>query len=1401
MFSIDDSLLSCIHSNHLADKDFSDIKSLLEYHQRSDVQHLDIIENWLRHHGFPGAVHGVNFPNDFQRCLSLQDAKLEAGIHRKGKVVHSLGILVECLAHLAGIWNLPGIPRSINLPIENTSFSIGLIYNHLAALIGFAESQGGCVGHVLPEFLMVYEDYKEWIQCGRPGGSEENFKLNIPNESISEIKVITPVVILPSDHGETVHRLPSPTTMDKITFERVSKIAWTSLFLQLLKSLVVGQGAEAKLLQWVSKSVKNSWTRLCEVNEQTEKPMQYAFNRPKVTNFGKDLSNGLALAAVIASYAPFLIGELFLELNLSPQNQEQKFHNAVQIIKSFQILQVDVSITAEEICNPNEVQMVLVLSNLYRTLPEYQIQSEIRLTGKLNAYVLEYLTLTNPTNRKLKYTCFYVGKDAKSFYFNKEPNMKQTHEMELLENESSTLEIGYLVQMARDAEAWLILVSKMGDQATKGLTMVFRLIASASEIQFEKCFNFKTFCYRPVVKVLQICNPFRNEGMFNVRIMESSSCSNRLRGFTCLTKEAKFSQGGQIRLEVVFHPFSVDNYSARLIFSNENLDEFSVELQGYSCYPNLENLKNEEKFSLEHTIGKDRYLTIQLPLKNYLRCEAIKWVADYCISPVESEKESVIEDRSDAASKSLMLNRFEQLSSRKRIRFDVRCDSELFKAPSYVDVEFKKEEDFFEIPLEVSCPKQGIYRAMIFLTAWDDVRVYRLECNVTKDDITSPIKKELNADKGERYFPDPTVFVTEDLERLEKIETSLVHSTFETVIYGGKIEIKCQVRNCKHKTDVLDRHIACILLPKNRTENPQRLNGSGKVEVHLLYHVDILIKPAPPVEQIQFICHSLEANEISFPLNLPTLAKCDGNYQVCLKGITTLEPRLTEDLAYCKLKYHPISIGKEKISVIFFNETSGEFWYDIDLITLPPLPRKAALCSCQLGESCLNAVEIENPVEKSYSLMPEIVNKAVITVESYYVKGASKVFRFDDKSLILPGLSTLCLNVRFRPQEYGKWLNDGEIILSCEELGEIRICLSGEGTMPTVKEEISVQAEIGRHEMIHYDFQNPFPYPVDICSLIKTDSDHVGQLSESVFEIVSKRELHIQGKEGVSFNLKFSPVSMKASKATLCLEVRKKTPEDGGNWHGEKIVWSIPLKGIPIMYGASLEELQLRRQRPCQQSRTHEPLVIEGEVGTSTHLKLHFNLPGFIEDSQENWLFQWRFFINHCYGNDFLDSEFAVQKMIEITQTGCDLVSPLKNIPQVELSAIFTPTRSFRISAFLCIISKTGGVWRFPVILKALQSHKLEQRLQFTTSEPHTPDLRKLHLDSRELKPTEFRAFFEKLEGEEFVLDATEGILPAHGSGYFTLTIKFLKRRGGIPLKKRLVIQTPRLEWIYELTG
>ncbi|KAM7543197.1 hypothetical protein Aperf_G00000019327 [Anoplocephala perfoliata] len=1397
IISFDESLLSLVHFNQLADKHLSNISSLLDYHQTFDDRTSTVIESWLRHHGFPGVVYGLSFPSDFQRSLSLQDIILEAGLQRKEQFVHSLGVLVECLAHLAGIWNPPGIPRSLTLPIQDTPCCIGMLYNHLAALICFAESQGGCVGHIAPEYLMTYNDYMTWVRNCRPGGPEASFMINIPDGLLTDFTSIVPTVISPCADGNVKLQYPPSEILDKIAFERVSRIAWMDLFLQMFKTLEVGQGAESRLLRWVNKSVKNIWKQLCEENKQTEKPTQYQFQRPVATNFREDFSNGLVLASLIASHAPIMIPEILSKINLCPQSQEQILHNAIQIIRAIQILQMDVAVTVEDISNPKEIQIILILSKLYRTLPEYRIRCEVEFKGPLQSYVVEDLILSNPTNQKLIYQCFYVGPDAERFYFNKEPNKKHTCKIELGGNKKSTLKTGYFVETTSESEACLVMVPRKNASVAKGPAMT--------------SFDIETSCYEPIVKLLSISNPLSQGGLFRIQLVKSNVGSSdgipeRFRGFSCRTTEVMLSNEGETRVEIAFHPMSVGEYSEKLVFSNPTLGDFAIELCGHSHSPKDGNLTKGGNYSFSCSLGNEQSLNLQIPSKNELKLAAMKWIAEYHFSSQEPDHDG------SSVPELLISHQMNPPSNKMRkTRFTVECNSEIFKLPNFIDVQIEKEQagaaenivmkefplvDFFDLPLRIFCCEQGIHRAILILSAPDDVRVFTLECKASADVPPSITHEDTLENISERFFADPAVFVTDDLDKLQQKEVSLDGRTSVMVTYCGKVEIKCQVGNCKHKTDKLGRHIATILLPKNKTEDPQKFtverdvpsyvvlsdsvivaqpNSRGRVSLlipikkrvdtfgWILFtksNFDISSNSAPPVEHHEFECRCLEVNEISLPLQLPIAGiRGDRSYQVFLKGSDITGPDIVEGASSYLFEYRPVSIGKKKISVIFFNEDSGEFWFDMDLLALPPSPKTAPHWSCELGESCVNTVEIENPAAKSYSLSVEIVNTDVYEVVSYYLKGASDVTAFNGEPMALPDLRTLCLIVRFRPQEYGEWLNDGKILLFCEELGEIRIHLSGEGTLPTMKDEVSVEAEYGRCEMITKHFMNPLPYPVDVFCLIKSDeSEDQSESAYNAFEIVG---------------------------------TRKKALHDGENWKAQEIVWPTLLKGTPKMYGATLEELQLGRQRPCQQSRPQEPLLIEGVVGTLTVIKLHFNLPCFVEGPNEDMRFQWKFSINHCYGDHFLDAKFVVQKAIELSQSGYDFVGPSKTVPRVELSGVYKPTRSFNISALLCIVSKAGGVWQFPVTLKANQSQKLVRRLHFISQDPQIADCSKLHLDSRESNPAEFRAFFSKSTSEEFSLDASRGLLPSRGTGYFTLTIKFTKRIYGRTARGQLVVQVP----------
>lgn len=72
-------------------------------------------------------------------CLSLHYIRLQEQHQKIDQVVHSLDVLVECLAHIAGSWSLLGVPRSLTLPIGDTATCIGALHNHHAALVCFVE--------------------------------------------------------------------------------------------------------------------------------------------------------------------------------------------------------------------------------------------------------------------------------------------------------------------------------------------------------------------------------------------------------------------------------------------------------------------------------------------------------------------------------------------------------------------------------------------------------------------------------------------------------------------------------------------------------------------------------------------------------------------------------------------------------------------------------------------------------------------------------------------------------------------------------------------------------------------------------------------------------------------------------------------------------------------------------------------------------------------------------------------------------------------------------------------------------------------------------------------------------------------------------------------------------------
>ncbi|CDS37818.1 hypothetical protein EmuJ_000510300 [Echinococcus multilocularis] len=1368
-------------------------ESLMAYQRELDSGTSRVIERWLRHYGFPGGIRGLNFPIDFQRCLSLHYIQLQEQPQKSNQIVHSLDVLVECLAHMVGSWSLPGVPRSLTLPTDDTATCIGALYNHHAALVCFVESQGGCVGHIMPEYLMTYNDYLEWIRNGRPCGCDDLFYVDIPTKAALDGVSPSPTVILGNANGNVCLRYPLIPTLDEKAFDKTSRIAWVDLFLQLLKTLEIGKGTETKLLQWIKRSLVHGWTQLCEANTQFNTSTRIHLPRPRVKNFQEGLASGLALAAVIADQASFMKEEVLSKVNLDPKDPQLRFHNAVQVVKALALM-----------------------------------------------------------------------RKAESFKFRGAANDIRTMELELTPNSASTLTLSFTVSSLHQCEAYLLLVSQRG-YIPRGSTMVFRLIGKATGMKSEEVFNFKTTCYQAVIESIPIRNPFNAAGHFTLRIMESSPyCPDmppgRLRGFSCRLSELFLHVERVTSAEVAFHPFSVGKYRGQLVLSNQDLGDFAIELRGCStAFKTISSVNKDEIFKLRCPVNVEHCVNLQLPCKNLARYSAMEWVAEYCLSPLEMERIKISGELCNVVSKLLLFKDSDPLDT-KKTRFQIKCDSSIVELPRFLDVDLGKSERssrYVDLPLRIFCPKKEIHHINIILSAADDFRRFIVECEALEDNTTDSTADGLNYRKDmsmERFLADPTVFITEELEKLHPLTNRKDRGL---CFYAGRIEIKCQVGDCTHKVDQSDKHEISLFLPKNKSSRTQlfrvesdfptdilvpdahvisqpncrgrcrivipikrraytfgkllfredsmdsrRIQQSDEPEIRLLYEVNIRIKPAPPIQRLEVICHCLKVNQIIIPLNLSTpLPSDDQHLQVTLEGDDLTGPNITEDVSIYTAEYRPTCVGKVKASAIFYNSNLSEFWVELTLVANPPLPQIVSPWRCELGRQCIGVVEIANPSRKSYHLSVEGVNDRVYSIDSYSLQKEGEMVPLEGANVPLPALSTLYLSVTFRPQEYGHCLNDGEIVLRSEELGELRVQLHGEGSLPTWNSEVCVTSEAGKSQLFSIFFTNPFPYPIDTrCALEAVNSvfDQEMEKASNAFEIRGERHLNLLGNQRKEFHLRFTPSLMHVYRARFEIVARKANLHDGGDWETREIAWSTPLRGTPTLRGTlelSPEDLLQELVHPRKQPKSVHPLL-KVKAGTSTPIKLHLNLAGFLKDPDKDMVFNWRFVVDSCHEDTLVDADTVLRETFLLEQTKCDFVDPSDNVPHLELSGVFRPSRSFKIDASLCVTSKAGGMWVFPVHLEATLTQKVERRLIFSPQGLWKSDYKKLRLDSREETPAKFRAFLVKTGAGLFSINKTSGLLPAKDAGIFTLIVKFTRKSYGREVMDRLVIQTPTMEWI-----
>ncbi|XP_048191411.1 cilia- and flagella-associated protein 47 [Perognathus longimembris pacificus] len=654
-------------------------------------------QNWFSLFGWPGGPHLITIPETVRRDVqkmrsySMKTPKKykQNDFSKYNKTIYDM------IYHLSGRMP-PGISMSQSLPSDDTERVLQLHKQH-SSLLNFITAQGGCISHILPEFLFDPDDYKRWLKI----------------MSSNDARVLS----------SSAPMGKCPVTIDMKKFEGWSKWAWTDVFLQTYKVLVLSRiephyttsaphinkqnspkinpcfgssnmysNSERILLSWLNTNYENVRHIIWKKSQKESVP-----GERWIINFDVDLIDGLVFATLLGSYCPFLIEPYFVHMYTQPVRAEHYLHNCLIIVNSLREINFDLNIQATDICDPNPVLMLMLCVYMYERLPAFLPKRVVPFLCTLYDTAVGQILLKNPSSKTLLYTATFVGRDATDFSLAQEGNT-----ITILPKNDFVLIMKFTSRFLHQAEASLLLISKPKD-GLGGTTLAFGLkgeVTNFKAIEIQSC---KTPCYEWKEITLNVKNHFPVGGEFSITLVESttlihlpsqltdpgriikhSGCmsgneydihrgyshsgngfktsinSTYIREFFCSHHSVYLEGKGSSTFELYYLPFNMHVRYCAVILSNQEIGELVYLVEGKGLIPlpsnflpmkppgpiDYSNTTDEEYADsnilyLKCKINEVVDVNIRLPLTNEAKERALAFAARQQMSTLEYDRRAI----------------------------------------------------------------------------------------------------------------------------------------------------------------------------------------------------------------------------------------------------------------------------------------------------------------------------------------------------------------------------------------------------------------------------------------------------------------------------------------------------------------------------------------------------------------------------------------------------------------------------------------------------------------------------------------------------------------------------------------------------------------------------------------
>lgn len=266
---------------------------------------------------------------------------------------------------------------------------------------------------------------------------------------------------------------------DEDSFYRISKQNWLDLLLQTYKVFVLSRSQNPdylkKRLTHCSKTLVVTLSKILsplesQYTNNIYHPVEHGllfwlehhFNNYKhllweekppsdrlLKFFDVDLCDGLVFAVVTIAHCPYLKKE-FVNFYALPDEYDQAMYNAAKLLMVWKSINITFEISAQQIVNPNSLQMLLLCCYLYDFLPNMTPTETMVIQCPLSGTSKKTLSITNENNFTIRFTVIFFKNEHECFSTN-------VSNIAILPKKHREIEILYHAKFMQEVEAVLVL--------------------------------------------------------------------------------------------------------------------------------------------------------------------------------------------------------------------------------------------------------------------------------------------------------------------------------------------------------------------------------------------------------------------------------------------------------------------------------------------------------------------------------------------------------------------------------------------------------------------------------------------------------------------------------------------------------------------------------------------------------------------------------------------------------------------------------------------------------------------------------------------------------------------------------------------------------------------------------